>query len=82
MLNESEVRGQFADVVCLTCSKPASQHGLHAATWVKGTCVWTWIGVIKSALARVVMFEPPTEEQQEALKALVAHAWDAEPKQR
>lgn len=47
---ESQARAFFHDVYCKTCGKPASLHGLHAATHVKGECVWTWIGVVRDEI--------------------------------
>jgi hypothetical protein len=49
--HEFDIRAQFADVDCSRCGRPASEHGLHGATWHRGdSCVWMWIGVIKNTL--------------------------------
>ncbi|MDB5042193.1 MAG: hypothetical protein JWN27_2919 [Candidatus Eremiobacteraeota bacterium] len=52
MLTEAQVRKQFDNVICTSCQRSAAKHGLHDEAYVKGTCVWTWIGVVRTALER------------------------------
>ena len=52
-MTEYDIRVQFSDIHCSVCGKSALSHGLHGSTWRRGddACVWTWIGVVRTALA-------------------------------